>query len=668
MSVSTVPSGSQRRPGTKASYLKLLRAVSEAANQATDLDAPLRACLDAACEFTGWPVGHVYIRETQPPYHLVPTNIWHFDDPERYRVFRDVTMTTPLAPGVGLPGHVLLVGRPQWIPDVTQHPNFPRAKLAKDIGVRAGFGLPIKVKDAVPAVLEFFSPEVLEPDQEVMEVMEHVGTVLGRIFERFRNLETLRTLTLADSEAFLDLLRTVTRAANEAGDLEQPLRTTLDAVCRLTGWPIGHVYMRAAEPPHDLVPSKIWHLENPERYENFRTFTEASRFPDGEGVPGRAAATGRPVWIGDLGGTFTNPRARTAKNAGLRAAFAFPIKVRDEVPGVLEFFGEESSEPHPRFLEVVSQVGVQLGRVVERMRAEEAIHNLATAVSESRGDAFFLSLCHHLARTVGADFAFIGELTQEPGNNVRTLALCGPTGVMENIVYGLSGTPCEDVVRKQPCVFPRDVQRLFPQDRILADMGIEGYAGTPLSDAAGRPLGLMVVLYRQPLEDARKVESLLRVFAVRAASELERLRAERSLAAMEIFPRADPNPVLEFAADGTLTYFNVAAERLARNMGRTHPRDILPRDTTGVVRQCLLTGVSGIVMETSEGGHTISWSFIPVLERNIVLAYAVEISFLLTLESEMRALGMLDPPAGTRPAAPRGKRRPRGGTGGEQVH
>jgi GAF domain-containing protein len=667
VSVSTVPSGSQRRPGTKAAYLQLLRTVSEAANQATDLDAPLQACLDAACQFTGWPVGHVYIRETQPPYHLIPTNIWHLDDPERYRVFRDVTMITPLAPGAGLPGHVLVVGRPVWIRDVTQHPNFPRAKLAKDIGVRAGFGLPIKVKDAVPAVLEFFTPDVLEPDQEVLDVMEQVGTVLGRIFERFRNLETLRTLTAADSEAFLDLLRTVTRAANEAGDLEQPLRTTLDAVCRLTGWPIGHVYMRAMEPPHDLVPSKIWHVENPERYETFRTFTEATRFPDGEGIPGRAAATGRPVWFGDLGETFTNPRARTASHAGLRAAFAFPIKVRDEVPGVLEFFGEESSQPHPRFLEVISQVGVQLGRVVERMRAEEAIHDLATAVSESRGDAFFLSLCHHLARTVGADFAFIGELTEAPRNGVRTLALCGPTGVMENFVYDLSGTPCEDVVRKQPCVFPRDVQRLFPQDRVLADMGIEGYAGTPLSDAAGRPLGLMVVLYKRPLEDARKVESLLRVFAVRAASELERLRAERSLAAMEIFPRADPNPVLEFAADGTLTYFNAASERLARNMGRAHPRDILPHDITGVVRQCLLTGVSGIVMETSEGGHTISWSFIPVLERNIVLAYAVEISFLLALESEMRALGMLDPPAGPRPATPR-KRRSRGGSGGEQVH
>ena len=668
MTASPLTSGVPRRMGPTDAYVRLLRAVADAANEATDIHGPLRACLDAVCALTGWPVGHVYLRSTEPPYHLLPADLWRLDDPERFRDFRDITMLTPMAPGVGLPGEVLALGWPTWIPDVTQSPNFPRARHARDIGVRAGFGLPIKVRDAVPAVLEFFTTEELPPDQEFLDVMEQVGTVLGRVFERFQTPATLQHLTQAEPETYLDLLRTVTLAANEASDLETPLRTALDAVCRLTGWPIGHVYLRAAGPPYDLVPARIWHLDDPKRFETFRAMTEATRLAPGEGLPGHVLSTGKVAWFKDVGERFPLQRARLARYIGVRAGFAFPIKVRDEIPGVLEFFTSEAVEPNERFVDIVDQVGVLLGRVVERMRAERALQDLAQGVTKSRGDAFFLSLCHHLVRALAADYALIGEMSdggREAGDpTIRTLAVCGRNGVLENFTYILAGTPCENIVKRGACVHPEDVQTIFPNDRILKDMGIEGYAGTPLFDSAGRALGLMAVLYSRPLREWRTVESLLQVYGARAAAELERLRAQRSLEVLEIMPHANPNPVLQFAADGTLTYHNAATELLAKHMGKTHPRDILPHDTPGVVRKCLLTGVSGIVMETAEGGHTISWSFIPIQERGIVLAYAVEISFLLTLEAELRKLNMLDPPT-----APKLRRRKGGnGEGGERVH
>jgi hypothetical protein len=317
-------------------------------------------------------------------------------------------------------------------------------------------------------------------------------------------------------------------------------------------------------------------------------------------------------------------------------------------------------------VDVIDQVGVQLGRVVERLRAEQALRSLADGVTESKGEAFFLSLGHHLVRALHADYALIGELKEGGDPTVRTLAVCGRGGVLENFEYLLAGTPCEDVVRHDTCVHPRDVQTIFPRDRILKDLGISAYAGTPLFDSAGRSLGLLAVLYVRPLQEWATAEALLQVYGVRAASELERRRAQRAFEILEIMPRVNPNPVLQFAADGTLTYFNAATQRLAQTMGRAHPRDILPHDTPGVVRKCLLTGVNGLVMETSEGGHTISWSFIPIPERHIVLVYAVEISFLLTLESELRKLNMLNPP-GPRPAR-RGRPRDPMAGGDEPVH
>ena len=115
------------------------------ANQAEDAEAAMHACLEAVCAHTGWPVGHVYVRSPEVPDLLVPTDIWHLDQPERFATFREITLKTTFEPGVGLPGRVLESGKPAWIVDVTKDPNFPRAKLAEEIGVRAGFAVPVLV-------------------------------------------------------------------------------------------------------------------------------------------------------------------------------------------------------------------------------------------------------------------------------------------------------------------------------------------------------------------------------------------------------------------------------------------------------------------------------------------------------------------------------------------
>ena len=94
--------------------------------------------------------------------------------------------------GIGLPGRVLESGKPAWITDVMRDPNFPRAKMANDLGIRAGFAFPVLVGAQVVGVLEFFSPGASEPDERLLEVMADIGTQLGRVVERKRAEEALR--------------------------------------------------------------------------------------------------------------------------------------------------------------------------------------------------------------------------------------------------------------------------------------------------------------------------------------------------------------------------------------------------------------------------------------------------------------------------------------------
>ena len=115
-----------------------------------------------------------------------------------------------------------------------------------------------------------------------------------------------------------------------------------------------------------------------------------------------------------------------------------------------------------------------------------------------------------------------------PGR-VQTVAVFAKGQVVENFEYDLRHTPCENVMNDSICSYPSDVQTAFPLDDLLKEMKVEGYVGTPLLDSTGRTNGLMAVLSCQPIANVNLAESVLQIFAARAAAELERLEAEAKI-------------------------------------------------------------------------------------------------------------------------------------------
>ena len=189
----------------KTESLQLLQKAAVAANQAKTVEDAIRTCLDDICAFGGWPVGHCYMVDDATG-DLISARIWHLDDPERFKAFRDVTEAHRLTPGPGLAGRALATREPTWIADVTKDATFRRAKLATDIEVKGGAAFPVLVGEDVVAVLEFFSPRPEEPDQAILDVMASVGTQLGRIVERRRS-EAARFQSVVDNMPALVHLR-----------------------------------------------------------------------------------------------------------------------------------------------------------------------------------------------------------------------------------------------------------------------------------------------------------------------------------------------------------------------------------------------------------------------------------------------------------------------------
>jgi PAS domain S-box-containing protein len=161
-----------------------------------------------------------------------------------------------------------------------------------------------------------------------------------------------------------------------------------------------------------------------------------------------------------------------------------------------------------------------------------ALRALVEWTAHATGAGFFQNLVRHLALALGVRHAFVAEFTQVK-TRVRTLAFCENGRIRDNIEFDLAGTPCEDVVRGQLCHHPSGTKDKFPLDRPLLEMGIESYLGVPLRDERGEVLGHLAVFDDAEMPAEPHKLFTLRIFAARAAAELDRLRFEKQLRASE---------------------------------------------------------------------------------------------------------------------------------------
>jgi PAS domain S-box-containing protein len=176
---------------------------------------------------------------------------------------------------------------------------------------------------------------------------------------------------------FLRLLKEAAVAANEASTVESAMQTCLNCICDQIGWPIGHAYLfaEAEADMKDPKPVTLWHVEVPERLDAVRQVMRVSPIARERGLLGRVVATGKPVWSADVTADAIFEGADVTKNLGVRSGFAFPVLVGKEVAAVLEFFSTHPAQPDRPLLDVMVHIGTQLGRVIERARAEQALRH-----------------------------------------------------------------------------------------------------------------------------------------------------------------------------------------------------------------------------------------------------------------------------------------------------
>ena len=197
----------------------------------------------------------------------------------------------------------------------------------------------------------------------------HTGAIAGPVHRR----PELRTEPLRDGLAHLLLMRETAMAASEATTLQQAAQVVLHQFCAHLGCAIGHLWVPSPDSSRNARPTSLWQVANRSAYRAFQEESDRLLVDPTIGLPGLVAKSGRPVWIADLAADQDFLLREQAAAAGLVSAFSFPVRVGSEVVAVLEFFSATRVEPIDSLLDVLVSIGTQLGWVVERQRADEAV-------------------------------------------------------------------------------------------------------------------------------------------------------------------------------------------------------------------------------------------------------------------------------------------------------
>ncbi len=128
---------------------------------------------------------------------------------------------------------------------------------------------------------------------------------------------------------------------------------------------------------------ELWHVPS-RQYPKFKAMSKQITFPPGIGLPGRVWQSAKSIWIDNVVPDKNFPRNIVAKEEGLHGAFGFPIMSGKKIFGVIEFYSNEILQPDDNLLDLMSDIGSQLGQFINRKQMEGQLYKLSLTVEQNQ--------------------------------------------------------------------------------------------------------------------------------------------------------------------------------------------------------------------------------------------------------------------------------------------
>jgi PAS domain S-box-containing protein len=199
-------------------------------------------------------------------------------------------------------------------------------------------------------------------------------------------------------------------------------------------------------------------------------------------------------------------------------------------------------------------------------RMEGVLRLIIEDTAEDVGEDFYRSLTRSLALVLSTKYAMVAVTDTKNEGQMNTLAFWNGEDHQQDFSYPLAGAPSEEILRRGSCKYTEGVAGRFPQDKVLADMGVESYLGTSLFSHDGIPVGVLAVMDIGLFKYTELAASVLEIFGIRAATEIERrqneVRIENSEKSYRQIVETTGDGVCVVDGEGVIEFVNAPMEAL----------------------------------------------------------------------------------------------------------
>ncbi len=162
----------------------------------------------------------------------------------------------------------------------------------------------------------------------------------------------------------------------------------------------------------------------------------------------------------------------------------------------------------------------------KRESAEEGLRQIIEGTAAVTGQDFFPALVAHIAKALEVRYVSVSQVTPE-GFQVLAFVADGTLQVPES--FHKLFPRCTESLQAGQCCIPESIKILYPDQAPFSDLNIESYLGVELQTTEGKLIGNLCIFHDHPLLHPEWAKTLLRIFAARAGSELERYQTSLEL-------------------------------------------------------------------------------------------------------------------------------------------
>ena len=289
----------------------------------------------------------------------------------------------------------------------------------------------------------------------------------------------------------------------------------------------------------------------------------------GKGPGGKTIRGGKTIIVESIADDPTYPAIEEAIAQGYLSLISLPLCNQDQTFGFLALYADEVRAIPANEIKLLEEMAddlafgiINIRAEIDRKKIEIAVSKVASSVSASASDEFFVQLCRSLAEAVEADGAFVARLLPNETMKARTIAAVIDGMVLENIEYDLSTSPCSQLLHSDNFVMSGSAEQCFQLSPVMVSLRMKGYIVQRLINNQGTVIGMIFVLTREIIIKSEFVVSALKIFSVRAAAEIERQEYDRHIHQQASLLDKAQDAILVRGLDHAIHYWNKSAERI----------------------------------------------------------------------------------------------------------